>query len=163
MMIDYNLQFIEKKLSEAKTAVMHIDGNNVVKLPNDVVTFLKVDETGKLWFAAHRPRCGLRVYEQSFPLRLFFYRKGIGFYIETSGIATIAGMDDSASVDDQLEGGYLIKMTPQFVEYTEIGRKQYTSISQWWSSFTRWVNDSFSFIHTKHLPLSGIQKSKNYG
>ena len=52
-MIDYNLLFIEKKLTEIKTTVMHIEGDHVVKLPNDVVEFLRVDESGRLWLAAH--------------------------------------------------------------------------------------------------------------
>ncbi len=46
MVIDYNLQFIEKKLSDARTAVMYIDGNNVVKLPNDIISFVKKENCG---------------------------------------------------------------------------------------------------------------------
>lgn len=165
MSIDYNLQFIEKKLNEARTAVMYIDGNNVVKLPNDIITFIKVDEAGKLWFTAHKPRCLLMEYEQSFPLRLFFYRKGIGFYIETSGVAMIAGRDDATEIKEELnENNYLIKMTPHLVEYTEIGRKQiFPGLVNWWSTFSKWIADNLSIINTKHPRLSGMEKTKNYG
>jgi hypothetical protein len=162
---DYNLQFIEKKLEEAKTAVMYIGGDNVVKLPNDVVTFIKVDAEGKLWLTAHKPRCWLRMYEQSFPIRLFFYRKGIGFYVETEGIATIAGLEDVNEVKDELSDEmFLVKMKPHVVEYTETGRKYlFPSIVSWWSTFSKRITENLSFINTKHIPLSGIQKTKNYG
>ncbi len=165
MTIDYNLQFIEKKLGEVKTAVMYTGGHNVVKLPNDVVSFIKVDEAGKLWFTAHKPRCGLLAYEQCFPLRLFFYRKGIGFYIETSGIAHIAGKHDVEEVKEKLaDGTYLVKMTPHLLEYTEIGKKYlFPGLAQAWSTFAKWMSDNISFINSKHLPLSGIQKTKHYG
>ena len=144
---------------------MYIDGNNVVKLPNDIINFIKVDEEGKLWFTAHKPRCRLMEYEQSFPLRLFFYRKGIGYYIETSGFATIAGKEDVNEVKSALNGNdYLIKMTPHLVEYTEIGRKPLLAgWGNWWSNFSKWITLNLSIINTKQPHLTGMQKTKNYG
>jgi hypothetical protein len=162
---DYNLQFIERKLNEVRTAVMYTEGNNVVKLPNDIVTFIKVDDAGKLWFTARKPNCELVQYDQCFPLRLFFYRKGIGYYIEANGVANIAGKDDTEEMKHELpEGTYLVKMTPHLVEYTEIGRKPV--IHGWtelWTSVSKWFMDNLSFIHIKHARLSGVQKTKNYG
>jgi hypothetical protein len=165
MVIDHNLQFIEKKLSEIKTAVMYAGDNSIVKLPNDIVTFIKVDTAGKLWFSAHKPRCLLQEYEQSFPLRLFFYRKGIDFYVETSGVAMIAGPDDIQESGEELaEGEFLLKMTPHMVEFTETSRRPaFAGISQLWSGFTRWVTENLTFIHTKHPRLTGMEKTKNYG
>jgi hypothetical protein len=55
-------------------------------------------------------------------------------------------------------------MTPHLVEYTEFGKKYlFPKLSQIWSSFTKWIYESIAFIHTKHIPLTGIQKTKNYG
>jgi len=161
MMIDYNLQFIEKKLSEIRTAVMHIDGNNVVKLPNDVVSFLKMDESGKLWFAAHKPRCRLRTYEQTFPVHFSFYRKGIPFFVEVSGTAVIGGIDDVSSISESLtNGAYLVKVTPHTLEYTDTGKNQ-SSPENWIglvSRCTKWVTENFWFNSSKQFPLSGIRK-----
>ncbi len=124
-MIDYNLLFIEKKLSEIKTAVMHIEGDHVVKLPNDVVEFLCVDESGRLWLSAHKPRRRLHIYEQSFPVHFSFYCKGIPFYIQLSGTAMIGGIDDMIQVQDKLtNGSYLLKVTPHMLEYKETGKKR---------------------------------------
>jgi len=165
MVNDYNLQFIERKLNEVRTAVMYTEGNNVVKLPNDIVTFIKVDDAGKLWFTARKPPCELVQYDQCFPLRLFFYRKGIGYYIETNGIANIAGKNDMDDMKNEVpEGTYLVKMTPHLVEYTEIGRKPvFHGLTQLWASVSKWFTDNLSFIHIKHARLSGVQKTKNYG
>jgi hypothetical protein len=165
MITDYNLQFIEQKLTEAKTAVMYTDGNNVVKLPNDVVTFLKLDESGRLWLTAHKPRCLLGEYEPCFPLRLIFYRKGIGFSIEATGIGTIAGNDDINEVrEDVSDAVYLIKMKPHLVEYTEFGKKYlFPGLMQMWNSFLKWMSNSFSSFNTKSIPLTGIEKTKHYG
>src|SRR5690242_3284628 len=124
---DNNKEFIQTKLSQIENAVMYSMGNNLGKLPNDVIHFLRIDDGGQIWFTGHKPRGWVRTYDQRFPVRLLFYRKGIDFYIETNGIASIANAEEILQNRDAIEqGGVLFKMTPSSLEYTETG-KQHTA------------------------------------
>ena len=157
-MIDYNLLFIEKKLTEIKTAVMHIEGDHVVKLPNDVVEFLRVDESGRLWLAAHKPRCYLRNYEQCFHVQFSFYRKGIPFFIHLTGTAMIGGIEDTSIVEEKLSNGsYLVKVTPQMLEYKETGKMAGIGI-EWWGTVTRWMAAFLPTTTERQLTITGIEK-----
>ena len=124
MTTDYNKEFIQNKLSRIENAVMYPMSNNVGKLPNDVIHFLRVDDCGQIWFTGHKPRGWVRTYDQQFPVRLLFYRKGIDFYIETSGTATIANAEEILQNRNNIgQGSVLFKMTPSLLEYTETGKQ----------------------------------------
>jgi len=55
MTTDLNLQFIREKIGQLRTAVMYCMSNSTNRLPNDVVTAIKVDEEGQLWFLCRGP------------------------------------------------------------------------------------------------------------
>lgn len=121
---DTNLHFIQKKISELRTAVMYSMSKSLVKLPNDIVTYVKVDEDDQLWFLSHSPSHSIRECEQVFPARLHFFRKGCDFFVEVSGRATIldkislgeaSGMNDINNDKDTV----LIRMTMSNIEYRE--------------------------------------------
>lgn len=105
---------------------MYIMSNNVSRLPNDIVEFLEVGENGQLWFTVHRPGKNAENYEQCFPARLFFYRKGIEFFVEINGTVTIVRDKDilMEKKDHLGEDCLLLKMTPTVAEYTETGKKK---------------------------------------
>lgn len=123
MAIDTNLQFIREKIRELRNAIMYVTSNGLVKLGNDIVTALKVDEEGQLWFITNRPSYLLEEVEQSFPVRLFFYRKGVNFYIEVSGKATIVNtmhaIGKGKDRDTKHSEKVLIRMAMTNIEYTE--------------------------------------------
>ena len=97
MVNDTNLQFIREKIIQLRSAVMYDASNGLVKLGNDVVTAIRVDDEGHLWFVTNNPSHRIEECEQCFPARLCFYRKGIQFTMEISGRATI--VNDSYSYD----------------------------------------------------------------
>src|SRR6476469_3345757 len=86
---DLNLQFIREKVYQLRSAIMYSMSNELVKIPNNVVTALRIDEEGQLWFLSKRPAQFVSECEQDFPARLHFYRKGTNFFVEVSGKATI--------------------------------------------------------------------------
>src|SRR5258706_11538345 len=86
---DSNLQFIREKILQIRSAVMYSMSNALVKIPNNIVTAINVDDEGHLWFLSKRPLQYVEQCEQNFPARLVFYRKGIPFYVEVSGNAII--------------------------------------------------------------------------
>ncbi len=120
---DYNFQFIRDRVNEVKTAIMYNSSNDLVKIPNDIVTVLKVDDEGQLWFLCRHP--GMQVSEcvESFPVRLHLYRKGVMFHLEVSGKATIVNKSyyvlNGDFGNNQYLKSVLIKMSMLQVEYTE--------------------------------------------
>ncbi len=123
MITDTNLQFISEKIADLQNAVMYSMSNSLVKLPNDIVTSVKVDEEGQLWFLSHLPCQSLKECEQVFPARLHFFRKGRNYFVEVSGKATIMSKIPSASSFDtgsnKTKKAVLVKMTMSNVQYVE--------------------------------------------
>lgn len=123
--MDSNLHFISQKIGELQTAIMYSMSDSCIKMPNDIVTAVKVDQEGQLWFLSHLPSQPLKECEQSFPARLKFFRKELNFFVEVSGKATIVSMIQSeGNIDNytaDMSGNkiaVLIKMTMTNVEYT---------------------------------------------
>ncbi len=124
--MDSNLQFIREKIADLQTAIMYSMSDSLIKVPNDIVTAVKVDEEGQLWFLSHLPSQPLKECEQSFPARLKFFRKERNFFVEVSGKATIVSMIPSAGNIDNYTANMpeskiavLIKMTMSNIEYVE--------------------------------------------
>lgn len=126
MTTDIHVQFLEKKLYELKTGMMYIMSSSISRLPNSLVQFLEVGENGQLWLTIQNPKQHTENYEQCFPVRLFFYRKGVEFFVEVSGTATIV-VDKEILMDKAEligENSLLLKLTPSVAEYTETGRRK---------------------------------------
>jgi hypothetical protein len=123
MTTDTNLQFISKKIGLLQTAVMYSMSNSLIKLPNDIVNLVKIDEDGYLWFLAHLPSQSLSECERVFPVRLHFFRKGYDFFVEVSGKATIEDVVVEPGCkqleDINTKRTVLVKMTMPNIEYRE--------------------------------------------
>src|SRR5258706_12522615 len=122
---DNNLEFIREKISQLRNAIMYVNGSGLVKPGNDIVTTVRIDEGGQLWFVTNHPARFVEECEQSFPEKLHFYRKGVDFFMEISGKATIV---NNYSIDYTVSakvagmngsGGILVKMAITNIEYTE--------------------------------------------
>lgn len=150
MVNDTNLQFIREKIIQLRSAVMYDASDGLVKIGNDIVTAIRVDDEGNLWFVTNNSPYRVEECEQSFPARLCFYRKGIHFTMEISGKATIVNNDYS---DDLRPSGndssgksakILIKMAMINIEYTEPHTKRPKGkleimLENWYTWFLRTV------------------------
>jgi len=119
---DTNLQFIREKVGQLRSAVMYATAKGPVKIENDIVTAIRVDDEGQLWFLASHPPCHADEGEQSFPARLRFYRKGVDFFMEISGKATVVSNDCSFAdkiSESKNSKKMLLKMAMVNIEYTE--------------------------------------------
>jgi general stress protein 26 len=121
---DNNLQFIRQKIYEIKNAVMYSMSNDLVRMPNNIVTVLKVDDEGQLWFLCNPPSFKVEECEAVFPARLHFYRKGKFFHIEVSGKAIIMNREYEANLTTSEKKPVLIKMSMNNIEYTVINEKR---------------------------------------
>jgi general stress protein 26 len=95
MATDSNLQFIREKIYQVRSAIMYSMSDEVIKFPNSIATAVRVDDEGQLWFLCKKPVQFVSECEQNFPARLKFYRKGISFFLEVSGKATIVNNNSS--------------------------------------------------------------------
>lgn len=122
MSTDTNLQFIREKIYEIRSAVMYSMSNGLVKIPNSIVSVLKVDDEGQLWFLCMPPVHKIEECECVFPARLHFYRKGKYFHMEISGKATIMNnefnMEQEEGAEPRKDKPILIKMSMTNIEYT---------------------------------------------
>jgi hypothetical protein len=145
MAADLNLQFIRGKINQLRTAVMYSMSNSVLRLPNGIVSAIKVDDEGNLWFISRGPLPQLQEYEQSFPARLCFYRKGYDFHVEVSGKATIVNNQYVVTSDKEspLERGdqkvLLVKMSMLNIEYGEPHtRRPKNKVEAWLEHGYKW-------------------------
>ena len=73
-------------------------GNELVKIPSSIITVLRVDDDGQVWFFVKKPAQTMFDHEKSFPARLQFYRKGKPFYIHVTGYAGVS--DDKETINE---------------------------------------------------------------
>ena len=158
MTIDTNLQFIREKIYEIRSAVMYSMSNALVKIPNNIVTAIKVDDEGHLWFLSKRPLQYVDQCEQYFPARLVFYKKGIPYYLEVSGNAIIVnneyhmyGSDDLAETNE--ERPVLIIMSMKNIEYREAAvKKEKSWLERLLDESYKWTSNTIGFsLHSKPL------------
>jgi len=134
---DTNLQFIREKIGEVRSAIMYSSSDEVISLPNNIVSAVKVDEEGQVWFVCDRPNYLPEQYPPTFPARLHFYRKGKFFHIEVSGPARI--VNNVQGDNNGSEKRMLIKMEMKNITYTETPNRQNNSIGQWVHKTLRWI------------------------
>lgn len=125
----YNLSFIISRVKEIGSALMHdLDyEHHPERLPANIVTVLKADEEGSLWFFIRKP-IAADDRPLSFPATLQFLRKGKNFFIRVNGTAREAEMEnpvhstmaaDKTISPDALSQLTLIEMKINEVEYRE--------------------------------------------
>lgn len=108
----------------------------MVRIPNNIVNAINVDEMGQLWFAAKRPGGSIDQYERSFPARLHFYRKGVTFFMEVSGKVTI----EDYCYQDGDGNDLLLKMNLNAIEYVE------PTVKNEISAFERMIVQAYNWI-----------------
>ena len=158
MTSDSNLQFIRQKIYELRSAIMYSMSNELVKIPNNIVTAIRVDNEGQLWFLSKRPAQFISECEQIFPARLHFYRKGISFFMEVSGKATIVNTACDMNTEQSDNTGpqdkpVLIKMTIRNVEYVEPAeKKKKNRIELFLENSYKWISRTIAF-HRHSKPM----------
>jgi hypothetical protein len=123
MQTEPTLPILREKIYKIRSALMYSMSNELIKMPNSIVNVLRVDDEGQLWFLSKRPQYPVSEFEESFPARLVFYRKGISFRLEVSGKATIVKDEGEnlfpLTTGDEKEAPVLIKMNMNNLQVTE--------------------------------------------
>ncbi|MEJ7768168.1 MAG: pyridoxamine 5'-phosphate oxidase family protein [Chitinophagaceae bacterium] len=81
--------FLKEKIYDLDTALFISKSEAVLKVPTCIISVLKVDDTGQLWFLIPRPKQYVNEFEKSFVSEMDFYRKGKDYYLIIEGKAYI--------------------------------------------------------------------------
>lgn len=96
---------ISSYIEELGTALFSNTGNDVLKLPTQIVQTIKANDNGEVWILMRKPVQRIEQFNQSFPAYLHFHRKGHGVSIQANGKATII-------VDPEILQSYMNAVDP---------------------------------------------------
>jgi len=82
---NHQLSFLQERIEEIGSAIFYNLSDSVLKLPTSIVSTLKVDDYGFVWFFVQKPTQDLKEFEQEFPVQLDYYRKGSGCFLQVTG------------------------------------------------------------------------------
>src|SRR5579872_4542548 len=84
-----DLQFLREKIQDLRSALFFSQNTSLLRMATTIVTILKVDDLGQMWFFVAKPRQVLQEFDREFPVKLEFFRKGKRFFLHVSGKAFI--------------------------------------------------------------------------
>jgi hypothetical protein len=84
-----DLCFLQEKIQDLRSALFFSQNTSLLKISTTIVTILKTDELGQVWFFVPRPSQALQEFDREFPVRLEFFRKGRRFFLHITGRAFI--------------------------------------------------------------------------
>jgi len=128
MLTGTHLPFLQQKIYDLRSALFFSLSNAVLKMPTTIVTALKVDEVGQVWFFVNRPLQQIQEFDKEFPARLEFFKKGKPFFLKIMGKACIINdpeeVNGLVSVSEEIKTKamnqlVLVKVKIQSVEYVE--------------------------------------------
>lgn len=89
MLQHIDLRFLQEKIQDLRSALFFSQQSSLLKISTTIVTILKADEFGQVWFFVTRPSQAIQEFDREFPARLEFFRKGRRFYLHITGKAFI--------------------------------------------------------------------------
>ncbi len=156
MKTDNTLSIIRQKIEDLPNVVMYSMNQHGVKFPSDIIDFVRIDDDDQLWFISHLSNRLLNECDQTFPVRLHFFKKDIDDFVEISGRATIMSAISQPEIfapeGDEIKHPVLIKMTMSNIEYTE------SVVVPIKSKFRLWAEQSYRWI-IRHFTLHRQQGS----
>jgi len=143
---ELNVEFIRSKIDEIKSALFSNLIENAYRFPTCIISAIKVDSNGVIWFLMTKAGRIIPPDETSFPAELIFYRKGHPFSLRVGGMASVIAdpkmienfldLEDSRDISNIL----LMNIRMSRAEYTEkiIIRTQ-NWLKRMWSKFEAFV------------------------
>ena len=127
MFQENNLAFIKERITEIRSALLYSMSDELIKLPTSIISILKMDDDGQLWFFVKRPSQLMHDTEKKFPAKLQFYRKGRPFYLMVSGCAGIDENNDLINTlsDDLEQGSSSLAMQNMMLVKLKITKAEY--------------------------------------
>ncbi|WP_336516011.1 hypothetical protein [Pollutibacter soli] len=84
-----NFEFIKSKINDIRSALFTYSDIDEVTYPTCIVSALRVDNNGTVWFLMNKSKNQYLGADQKFAAQLSFYRKGFPFKLSVCGKADI--------------------------------------------------------------------------
>ncbi len=155
MATNQQLTFLQEKILEIRSAIFYNLSDSVLKLPTSIVTTLKVDDYGYVWFLTQKPKQSLKEFETDFPVRLDFFKKGTNYFLQVSGKGWIVTdpeeMNALENISEEMKNLALYEMALVKVKImkAEYFEKTKAPVS-WWHNFVSTV--AAWFHHDTYRP-----------
>lgn len=149
------LNFLQDKIKEIGSAIFFNLSDSVLRLPTSIVTTVKVDDYGFVWFNIQKPRQQLKEFESEFPVRLDFFKKGQNCFLRVMGKGWVVTDPEEMNAFAPLpENTRQVVSTDMVLVKVKILRAEYyetrTSHQSWWQSaintVTTWFRNSNNHI-----------------
>jgi general stress protein 26 len=140
MQSSQQLDFLKEKIQDLGSAIFFNLSDSVLKFPTSLVNNMEVDDLGYVWFWVQKPRQYIREFENGFPVRMDFYRKGKQYFLQVTGkawvvtdpeeINTLSTLGE-ATLTHQETDMVLMKVKMMRAEYHET---QTSHANSWWQN-----------------------------
>ena len=147
MLNQTDLRFLQEKIQDLRSALFFSQNSSLLRISTTIVTILKADELGQVWFLVPRPSQALHEFDREFPARLEFFRKGRRFFLHITGRAFIISDPEEINglfYEDIRESAtdhmVLIKVKMLKADYFE---SLTTSTAGWWSELRTHIHSWF--------------------
>lgn len=159
------LTFLQERIEEIGSAIFYNLSEAVLKLPTSVVTTVKVDEYGFVWFLMQKPKQNLSEFEQEFPVKLDFYKKGKGYFLQVAGKGFIVNdPEEMALLTDLSDEQKAVSKSDTTLVKVKISRADYYQTKSfqktaWWQTawnyMVAWLgHNSYSSNNHTFFPAS---------
>lgn len=147
------LNFLQDRINDIGSAIFFNLSDSVLKFPTALVSTLKVDDFGYVWFFVQKPKQNIREFEIEFPVRLDFFKKGKNYFLQVMGKASVISDPEEVNAFVLEEGQainndmVLVKVKMLKADYHETNTNSRNA--SWWQQA----------MHTLFSPF----KHSNYG
>ena len=163
MAANQQLQFLQEKIKEINTAILFNLSDSVLKFPTTIVSTLKVDDYGYVWFFVKKPKQDIREFETEFPVRLDYFKKGKECFLQVMGKAWVVTdpeeLTNFALCEDlqqsMADDTVLVKVKMMKADYQETSSR---TSNTWWGqafgSIFTWFRSSNAYRPNTYFPAS---------
>lgn len=158
------LSFLQEKIREIGSALFFNLSESVLKLPTSIVSTLRVDDFGFVWFFVQKPQQRLNEFETEFPVRLDFFKKGSGCFLQVNGKGWVVNDPEELNSFESLDGEERkLAMSEMVLVKVKIMRADYfeaktASQQTWWqnavNTVTTWFRHSNNLRPDVYYPAS---------
>lgn len=158
------LAFLQEKIEQIGSAIFFNQSESVLKLPTSLVSNIKVDDFGYLWFFVQKPKQNVQEFDNEFPVRMDFFKKGVDYFLQVSGKGWVVTDPEEQNTflemfndihANLLEEMVLVKVKMLKAEYYET---QLRVKNSWWQSavgtMTAWFRSTNNVGSSTYFPAS---------
>jgi hypothetical protein len=137
-----DLQFLQQKIQDLKNALFFSQNTSLLRIATTIVSVIKVDELGQMWFFVPRPKQALHEFDREFPVRLEFFKKGKEYFLHVSGKAFIVTdpEDINCLVHDDIReqaGNHLVLIRVKMLKADYFDSSISSEHAGWWCDLKR--------------------------